>query len=316
MSGTDRFERMIRWYPPEWRARYGDELTALLEDTYETAPIPLRQRLALAKAGSVERIRATGLRGDATAPDDRMRAGSLLVLCAWTLFVVAGALFAKFSEHWDVATPPGDRRLPTDGYQAVQWAGGAGVVIVLAAACMAVPSFIRLVKRGDWSTVRRPVLAAVAMGVAAVAATTGIVVWSHHLGPNDRNRAVPGFRVAAMTWGLVVVAALATATVAAVSVARRLELSRRTLRALGAMAVILTALMGAILVGTVTWWVVVALDAPQFLGSGAWSTSNVLPPPLLVSGGLMVIGLGAAAAGTACMIRSARTVTRTGPRTG
>ena len=311
MSGTDRFERMIRWYPADWRERYGDELTALLEDTYGATPIPVRDRLAMAKAGSAERIRAAGLRGETTGRDDRMRAGSLLVLCAWTLFVVAGALFAKFSEHWDAATPLRDRRLPMDGDQAVQWAGAAGVVIVLVAAGMAVPAFIRLVRRGEWSTVRRPVLAAVMMGVVALAATKGIVTWAHHLGPNDRDRAVPGFRVAALTWGLLVVAALAAATVGAVSVARRLELSRRSLRVLAAMAVTLTALMAAILVGTVTWWVVVALDAPQFLGSGALATSNVLPPPLLVAGGLMVIGLGAAAVGTACVARAARTVNLT-----
>gem|GEM_PF-6130357 len=29
---TSPFERFLRWYPESWRARYGDELTALLED--------------------------------------------------------------------------------------------------------------------------------------------------------------------------------------------------------------------------------------------------------------------------------------------
>ena len=55
MSSADRFERLIRWYPPTWRARYGAEFVALLEDTHGMSDVPWRERLAIAKSGSVER---------------------------------------------------------------------------------------------------------------------------------------------------------------------------------------------------------------------------------------------------------------------
>jgi len=83
MSRADRFERLIRWYPPTWRARYGVEFVALLEDTHGQGDVPWRERLAIAKSGSVERARSAGLLGDSAGPDERIRAGSLLILCAW-----------------------------------------------------------------------------------------------------------------------------------------------------------------------------------------------------------------------------------------
>jgi hypothetical protein len=101
VNGNDRFERMIRWYPTQWRARYGDEMAALLEDTHGMSAVPLRDRISLAKSGSMERAREAGLIGDSSEPDERIRTGSLLVLCGWALFMVAGAIFAKFTEHWD-----------------------------------------------------------------------------------------------------------------------------------------------------------------------------------------------------------------------
>jgi hypothetical protein len=51
MSRADRFERLIRWYPPTWRARYGVEFVALLEDTHGMGDVPWRERLAIAKSG-------------------------------------------------------------------------------------------------------------------------------------------------------------------------------------------------------------------------------------------------------------------------
>jgi hypothetical protein len=55
-------EQMLQWYPPAWRRRYGEELMALLEDTYGDGPIPLRCRIALFRSGTIERVRELGLR--------------------------------------------------------------------------------------------------------------------------------------------------------------------------------------------------------------------------------------------------------------
>ena len=58
------FERVLRWYPPAWRSRYGDEMAALLEDTYVSASdVPLGERVALATSGLAERVREADLVG-------------------------------------------------------------------------------------------------------------------------------------------------------------------------------------------------------------------------------------------------------------
>ena len=50
-------QRSLRWYPPAWRRRYGEELIALLEDTYADGPIPLSCRRSLFRSGMTERVR-------------------------------------------------------------------------------------------------------------------------------------------------------------------------------------------------------------------------------------------------------------------
>jgi hypothetical protein len=50
-----RPQRSLRWYPSAWRRRYGEELIALLEDTYGDGPLPLRCRMSLFRSGMIER---------------------------------------------------------------------------------------------------------------------------------------------------------------------------------------------------------------------------------------------------------------------
>ena len=96
---------------------------ALFEDTHGMGDVPWRERLAIARSGSVERARSTGLLGDSANPDERIGAGSLLILCAWAFFMLAGGIFAKFTEHWSAVTPTVDRWIPSDGYSAVRTEG-------------------------------------------------------------------------------------------------------------------------------------------------------------------------------------------------
>ncbi len=49
MSGhPDELGRLLRWYPPAWRDRYGDELVALLEDELDGTAPTVRLRVSLA----------------------------------------------------------------------------------------------------------------------------------------------------------------------------------------------------------------------------------------------------------------------------
>ena len=50
--------RVLRWYPVAWRRRYGEELIAMLDDTYGAAgELPRRTRMSLIRSGLTERIR-------------------------------------------------------------------------------------------------------------------------------------------------------------------------------------------------------------------------------------------------------------------
>jgi hypothetical protein len=300
MNSSDRFDKLMRWYPPAWRDRYGEEMTALLGDLHGMSRMSFRSRLSVAKAGSLERARVAGVLGNSTGPSERIRGGSLLILCAWTFFIVAGSIFAKFVEHWDALTPRAHRWLPAAGYDMVQWAGLAGVALVLGAALAVAPAFLQLVRTGGWESVRRPVLRALAVVGVAVVSTAGIVVWGTH----QRNGGSLPYEVAGALLVVVLATALALCTAGAVTVARKLDLSQRLIRVLGTVAIVLTSVMAVVTAGTIVWWGSVAVYAPAFLGGGPLSTSNVTPPPMLVAGILMLVGLSLAMMGTLRIARS------------
>ena len=302
MSETDRYEKIVRWYPAKWRARYGQGLAALLEDTYGAKAVPLRIRAALARAGVAERAREAGVVGSSTSSNERLRVGSQLVLCGWSLFLVAGAIFAKFSEHWNVTMPTAHRTLPTIGDNAVQWAGGVGALAVLVAGAFVVPAALRLVRTEGWLSIRRPVLRVVlAIGASAVL-TAGLAVWAHHLNYHQRNGGMVPYEIVFLLTCAAIVATIAIGTSTVITVTRQLNFSRQTLRILSSTALGLTLLMTVTACGTAVWWASEATYAPQFLsnsiGSGLLLTSNSLPPTLLVAGALMLFGISTAVMGS------------------
>ncbi len=308
---ADRYERLIRWYPSEWRARYGGELTALLEDSYATAgDVPLRARVGLVRRGMAERARSVGFIGSAPEPAQELRAGAVLVLCGWPLFLIAGAVFGKFADNWWIGTPAVERLPASASFNAAAVLGMAGCTVVALAALAALPSFVRLVRAGRWSTVRRPVLrAGVAVVVAAVLLGGGLV-WAHHLSPHDRNGGLAVYGAAFIVIGLAAFVALLLAAAAAVAVARRIDVPAGVLRALGVMALLLAVVMTLLFAGFVTWWATEAAFAPTVLlngvGNGVPFTSRTVPPTLLVAGLLMVLGLALAGRGTGLVARGLR----------
>lgn len=286
------FDGVLRWYPASWRRRYGEELAALLEDTYGARAVPLRCRLSLLRAGSVERLRASGLLGASTPPSDGVRAGSLLVLWAWAVFMVAGAGFANLAENWVTALPAGSSRLPAAGYDVVYCAGLAGGVILLLAAGVCVPAFVRFLRGGGWPAIRRRLLLAAGVTVVTMAAVTAMAVWAHQLDSSQRNGGLWTYSLLAGVVALLITATIAAWTAAGSAAARRLELPARVVRYCGALAVALTLVMAALVGGTVTWWSAIASRAPWFLdGTAPGTAGTVAPLALVIVGTLMVLGL-------------------------
>ena len=304
-------DALLRWYPPAWRARYGDELITVIDDEYGGRPPP-RVRLGLVTGGLRERARHAAIAGDSAPPADGVRAGVLMVLVAWSAFVVAGASFAKFSEHFDEALPHrmGAHHIPDLAFTALQTVSGVASVLVIAGALLAAPAFTRFLQAGGWSSVRGHSLRALACTAVTIAFTVPLVVWAHHLTAHQRNGGLHWYGAVLVLWAVLLAITLTLWTVVAVAAARRLELSAAVLKAeatLGAaVAVAMVVMVGA----TATWWGGMANDAPSFLNaSPAGAPGSPWDVWLVASVALMVTAAGVAAVG---VVRGARMWLRMG----
>jgi hypothetical protein len=221
VSASRTSARLLRLYPPQWRARYGEELEALIVEASGPDRMARRVRTDVALEAGRARLRAAGLVGDG-APGDRVRGGALLALCAWALFVVGGLAVQKFSEHWQDAMPTGSRTLPSTAFDGLVVAS----VLVLAGIGTAIPSLAAYLRGGGWPTIRRRVMTAAVVTLIAGATTVALVVWAHGLTGRQRTGHDVAYEIGFVLWALVAVACLFAWTAAAVATARRLALPR------------------------------------------------------------------------------------------
>ncbi len=300
MSAARTSARLLRAYPPSWRQRYGEELEFLIVETSGGGRVPWRTRLDVLLAGTRERIRSAGLAPDGS-PADRVRGSALVILCAWALFVLGGMIVGKSSEHWQDAVPSHSGALASVAYTVLIAAALCGSALVIGGVAAAVPSFARLLRRGGWRQVRRPLGRAALAAAALAAATAALALWGGSLDAHQRNGGDTAYAIGFVVWALGVAATIATLTAAAVAIANRLELSNRVLRVqtwLGAGTAVAMAAIGA---ATVVWWLAVAVAgaAPWFLsGRTAAAGGSALSPQLLAAVAMMAVGtlLGAKAA--------------------
>jgi hypothetical protein len=244
----------------------------------------------MVRSGSLERLRSGGIVGSSVDPDTRVRGASLLVLCAWGVFIVAGSAFAKYTEHWPLATPPVDHWLPATGMAAVQAAAAVGVLILIVAGLACLPAFVQFMRsegwRALWPLVRPMTLSVIAAGAASV----GIVAWNNHVGPSTTTPL--GLRIAGVLAGLVVIGALAVSYATLIAFVYRLRISTRVTRILAVLAVAMTLALAVIFAGALTWWISTALHAPWFFGSLIpRSPTSPAPLPMIVLGLMMLSGL-------------------------
>lgn len=288
----------MRLYPREWRARYGEELEALIVESSDGRRVPWQVRADVALAGGRERLRAAGL-GEDIAPGDQVRGGALLVLCAWALFVVAGIGVQKLSEHWQATTPDGSQALPSVAFGGLVVGAICASVLVLVGLASTFPSLVALLRGGGWPVIRRPVVTAVLLTVVMIAATVVLVVWAHGLNGRQRAGDDTAYAIAFVTWGLLAVVCLFVWTVAAVTTARRLRLPVATLRLEAKLATAVTVVMAVMTAATAVWWAALADAAPWFLaGRPVGSSASPLAPEPVAAAALMVLAtlLGAAGA--------------------
>jgi len=101
-----RVDRLLRWYPKSWRARYGDEFAELLTAELEERPQAWRRTANVVWSGVVARMRISGLSGHVLEPADQVRAGLVWLGCALAVFVTFGAaMWSQLTIGWQWARP-------------------------------------------------------------------------------------------------------------------------------------------------------------------------------------------------------------------
>jgi hypothetical protein len=305
MSRAVSGDRWLRLYPKAWRERYGEELRELITVTSGPGPLPWRTRADLIAAGMRERMRSIGLGGPGTPPQRRVRAGLLLVLCAWAVMLIGGGVLQRFSENWREVAPAADQGLAGGAYDALRVAAALAGAFVLTGILIALPHFLVLLRRGGWSEMRGPTLRALEVSALAVVATLAIMIWSRHLNAAQRNGHDLAYVLGFLIWGAVGVTCLACWAVVAVRAAWRMELSPKWMRIETTIALAAALCMASATVASAVWWGALARSAPWALGDmPAGSAGAVITAPLLLAGALMAIGAALALAGATWALRA------------
>lgn len=289
MSPARTAARLVRLYPVGWRARYGDELQTLILDMSSPRRVPWRIRADVAGAGGRERLRAAGL-GDGS-PGGRVRAGAGLVLWAWALFVLAGAILQRTSEHWDSALP-GDHLVPTAAFDVLIGAAIATSFLVLTGIALTLPALSRLLREGGWARIRRAVLPAGLLTVITIAATVALIGWAHGLTAADRAGHDGVYVAGFLAWAVLGGATLGAWTSAATRTAACLALGRGILRLEARLATAVAAAMVVMAAATAVWWVSVGTVAPTDLTGSSGPRASALVPGVVVAMVLMLAAVG------------------------
>jgi hypothetical protein len=160
-------------YPPAWRARYGDEVRALLEDSGAGV------RAAAALAWHAVPAWVCPSRQLHDRPE-RMRASLGTVLAAWAVLAGLAAVFAQLTQAQGSAQGLTLARHPVIGWS--YWVfDGAVIVSVLAVAAGGLPLWLRMFREARCARRRREVACLLAPAVvpaaylAASAAIAGVV---------------------------------------------------------------------------------------------------------------------------------------------
>jgi len=274
-----RARRLLRWYPPAWRARYGEEFCALLEDQWSEVPPTLRAQAGVAASGVVARAGRAGMTGCVIDAPSQWRASLAWVLAATAAFLTAGlAMWSQLLVAWQWTPPRADEtKWATVGMSASLAA--LAVVVVVGAVPLVVAAARQLLGPG-----RRRLVVPVAL---CMASATALIVGAHRFengwpGTGGHHWALQGIvpgGVAAFCWAATLSVssywahpaalgafpatevawmalspiALVTGVASAAVTLRRVELSERHARFELRAAQAATVAMGAFLVAAVAW---------------------------------------------------------------
>jgi hypothetical protein len=286
---------LLALYPAAWRRRYGDELDALIADMHaDGRDTGWRVRTDVLRAAARERLRG-GHRGE---PSRRIRGGASLVLWAWALCVLAGAIVAKTSEHWQRSLYGHPASIAKVAFAGLTVMAVTAAVLVAAGIALTLPAAVQFLREGGWSRIRSRALIAAGLTAAAVAATIALVAWAHRLTVFDRDGHNHLYAGAFLCWAALVAVVVLAWTAVATAIARGLRCGGAVLRAQALLAPAVAILIAVMTVATVAWWALVGHDSPAALtGGSAAAHASAIVPQLVVAGALMLTATAIAAVG-------------------
>lgn len=272
-------DRLLRWYPEQWRSRYGAEFLELLDAEIRERPWSWRRSVDVAWHGLTARLADAGLTKHAMGPDSQISASLASAGCAFAASLAFGAsMWAQLAIGWRWSQPDTEAT-----YTAMIVMSVAVLLVCVLAVSAAVPIAWRTMKAVAHGR-SRELLGPLSFFLVG---TSVLVTGSRHFEngwpgtgghPWSAQGLVPG-GVAAFTWastlwissywahphvlihfpaaeiGWMVISPIATvcAVVGAAKTIRRVELPHRTLRFETQLARVAGVAMFALLVGSVSW---------------------------------------------------------------
>lgn len=274
-----RAQRFLRWYPAQWRARYGDEFSELLAAEIAEDPRCLHRSLDVAAGGIMARFADAGLTGVAINRSDQPRRSLVTFGCSIAVYLafavsiwsqlniarrwsepttpathtaivimtialfscIAGVAVGAAPIVWQAAVAVFHRRVPELRRPALLFSAGAAVLLA---------GGLRF--RGGWAgsgtypwthqaTVHGGAIAFMWASTLAVSA-----YWAH---PS----VLASFPLSEITWMIVSPVALIATVTGAAKIVRRLELPTRLVRFTNCVARAITLALGLFVLGTLTW---------------------------------------------------------------
>jgi hypothetical protein len=270
--------RLLRWYPAEWRARYGDEFLELLVADMDERPRSLARTLDVARSGFAARAAAAGLAGHSLdrAAAERRRVAASPPVSAFLVFALA--VWAQLTIGWQWAPP--DTVATSLAMVVMSVAIVVCGLLCFAGATPIVWSAARALRRGQSRHVFPPLLVIgagllilvlgthhfangwpgtgghpwvrqgiVPGGVAAYAWASTLFVTSYWAHP----AALDGFPASEVAWMILSPIALTSMLIASARVVRRLDLSPRLLRYERHLLLVVTLPMACFFTGAAMW---------------------------------------------------------------
>jgi hypothetical protein len=174
-AAVRRAKRLVRCYPPAWRARYGEEFTQLLLDDISERPRSLGRTADVFRSGVLARLAFAGLNGDALQPKQQVRVALAMVGFSVTAFLAAGiAIWSQLTIGWQWSAPSASATKA--GMLVMTGALLAFVMVALLAAAPLLWALCREFGRGRGPNLVPPL---VALGAGALVLVVGSVHFGH-----------------------------------------------------------------------------------------------------------------------------------------